>query len=375
MSFHSQAQQRLRSGYTTGACAAAAAKGAALFFFTGKVPESVDIPFPDTSRHHFTLCYSAIDQHGACTIGLKKDAGDDPDVTNKALITATVQWATAAEHNESCIDLGILLLCGGQGVGMVTKPGLAIPTGEPAINPVPRTMIAEAVAEVLCDHQDPQTQLDQKILITIAVPEGEFLSRKTLNHRLGIVGGISILGTTGIVRPISAEAWQATISASMHVARAAGLNDIVLSTGRTSEKGAQKVLALPIESYAMMGDFLKFSLQEAASNNFTTIHYAGMWAKVMKAALQIPQTHVRNGALEVEQATQLLIELGAPPLLSEKLIACNTAREMLFYLKQEKRHDLIRAVCHRAKYYAESVSHKAVHIYLIDDKAEVIYYE
>lgn len=374
MSSHLQSKQRLRSGYTTGACAAAAAKGAVLFFFTGKVPKNVEIPFPDSSRHSFVFCYNALNKNGATTIGLKKDAGDDPDVTNKALITATAQWTTATAHQESCIDLGTFVLCGGQGVGMVTKPGLAIDPGEPAINPVPRTMIAEAVAEALHDHHG-QIPHDQRLLITIAVPEGEFLSTKTLNHRLGIVGGISILGTTGIVRPISAEAWQATISASMHVARAAGLDNIVLSTGRTSEKGAQKVLNLAIEAYAMMGDFFEFSLREAALNNFTTIHYAGMWAKVMKAALHIPQTHVRNGALEVEQAAQLLIELGAPVALGEKLMSCNTAREMLFYLNHEKRSDLIRAVCQRAKKYAESISQRTVHIYLVDDKAEVIYYE
>ena len=361
----------LRSGYTTGACAAATAKAAALFFLTGEVPVSVDIPFPDGTRHHFAFTYSAIDTYGATTMGLRKDAGDDPDVTNKALIMATVQWADEQE-NAKAIDLGDILLMAGKGVGMVTKPGLAIVPGEPAINPVPRTMIAEAVAEVTAQHPTMSTK---KLQVTITVPEGEFLSTRTLNHRLGIIGGLSILGTTGIVRPISASAWKDTVSASMSVARKTGLHDIVLSTGRTSEKGAQQVLDLPIEAYAMMGDFLHFSLTEAAQYNFTRIHYAGMWAKVMKAALRIPHTHVRNGALEVEQAAHLLLELGASGGLKEKLTGSNTAREMLYHLIAAKRDDLIMAVCGKAKMYAEDVSGKTVHIYLINDKAEVIHYE
>ncbi len=117
---------------------------------------------------------------------------------------------------------------------------------------------------------------------------------------------MSILGTTGIVRPISADAWTATIKASLDVAKEAGLTDVVLSTGRTSEKGAQQLLNLPEEAYAMMGDYLEFSLKEAARRNFTTIHLSGMWAKIIKAALRIPQTHVRNGALEVVDGARLL---------------------------------------------------------------------
>ena len=367
----SQKKRPLRSGYTTGACAAATAKGAALFFLTGEVPPSVDIPFPDGTRHHFAFTYSAIDKDGATTMGLKKDAGDDPDVTNKALIMATVQPAKKSGDTKA-IDLGGILLVAGKGVGMVTKPGLAIAPGEPAINPVPRMMIAEAVAEVTKRFPSISTQ---KLQVTIAVPEGEFLSTKTLNHRLGIVGGLSILGTTGIVRPVSASAWKDTVSASMSVARKTGLDDIVLSTGRTSEKGVQEVLYFPVEAYAMMGDFLHFSLTEAARYNFKRIHYAGMWAKVMKAALCIPHTHVRNGALEVKQAADLLIDLGATGDLQEKIIGSNTAREMLYHLIAAQRDDLIMAVCKKAKIYAENVSGKIVHIYLINDKAEVIHYE
>jgi cobalt-precorrin-5B (C1)-methyltransferase len=247
-------------------------------------------------------------------------------------------------------------------VGIVTKPGLAIGVGEPAINPVPRQMIFQSVGEVT----------NQDISVTISVVDGEKLAEKTLNKRLGILGGLSILGTTGIVRPISADAWTATISASMDVAKEAGLRDIVISTGRTSEKGAQHLLQLPEEAYAEMGDYLYFSLSEASKKGFTTIHYAGMWAKVMKAALKIPQTHVKNGALEVAQGAELLESLGARPPLIDLLHTSNTAREMLTHIEATGQTELITKVCLKAKEYAESVAGTRVNIYLIDHKTKVI---
>jgi cobalt-precorrin-5B (C1)-methyltransferase len=212
----------------------------------------------------------------------------------------------------------------------------------------------------------------QKLSVTISVKNGESLAEKTLNKRLGIIGGLSILGTTGIVRPVSADAWTATISACMDVAREAGLTDVVISTGRTSEKGAQQLLDLPEEAYAMMGDYLHFSLHEARIKGFTTVHYAGMWAKVMKAALQIPQTHVKNGALEVAAGAELLENLGAKSPLVELLRKSNTAREMLTHIENCGQTELINKVCLMAKKYAEEVAGTTVLIYLIDHQAKVI---
>ena len=164
-------------------------------------------------------------------------------------------------------------------------------------------------------------------MVTISVPKGEELAKKTLNKRLGIIGGISILGTTGIVRPVSADAWTATISASMSVAKAAGLRAIILSTGRTSERAVQDFLNAPEEALAMMGDYLEFSLLEAAQNKFERIHYAGMWAKIIKAAMEIPQTHVRHGALEVNSALKFFRQLGVEETILTKLADANTARD------------------------------------------------
>lgn len=356
--------RRLRSGYTTGACAAAAAKAAATAVVKGRTVNEVELSFPDGSHHTFMISASEIIEDGAWATVIK-DAGDDPDVTNGAEIWATVHTREKMTEPTNRLKINNIILYGGEGVGMVTKPGLAAGVGEPAINPVPRQMISEAVQQV---------EKKRQLFVEIAIPRGRELAEKTLNKRLGIIGGLSILGTTGIVRPVSAEAWTATIEASMNVAREAGLNDIVLSTGRTSEKGAQSMLDLPVEAFAMMGDYLEFSLLKAGEIGFTTIHLAGMWAKIMKGALHIPQTHVRNGALEMADAAKLLEKLGAEGQLLAKLQTSNTAREMYSHLQDAKRDDIISAVCQRARDYCRQVSGKEVKLYLVDAKARVVKY-
>lgn len=354
--------KRLRSGYTTGACAAAAAKAAALFLLRGETGGTVEIPFPDGTRHGFMVHSCQYDGEGVVA-AIIKDAGDDPDVTNGAEIRARVSSHAGQLVPDLQVAAGNIMLTGGAGVGRVTKPGLAVQVGEPAINPVPRQMIVQAVQEV---------EADKRLLVEISVVNGELLAEKTLNKRLGIRGGLSILGTTGIVRPVSAAAWTATISASMSVAREAGLVDVVLSTGRTSERGAQSQLDLPEEAYAMMGDYLEFSLQEAAQQGFRRVHLAGMWAKITKAALRVPQTHVRNGALEMVDAAHLLASLGADGPLLTKIKNSNTAREMSEHLRNAGRQDIIKAVCVKAREYAEDVSGLKVSVYLVDSSAHVV---
>lgn len=362
-------KQRLRSGYTTGACAAAAAKAAALLLAGGE-PAEVEIPFPDQSRVAFPVRRQGVEEaFGAAWrfASVIKDAGDDPDVTNGAEIVARVRWLAEKEELDNAVALpgGGIVLAGGQGVGRVTRPGLAVPPGEPAINPVPRRMIAQAVAEAV------DLAVGQRLAVEIAVPNGEELARRTLNHRLGIVGGLSILGTTGIVRPVSAEAWTATIAASLSVARAAGFDEAVLSTGRTSENGVRRALNLPDEACAMMGDYLEFSLREARRQGFGRIHLAAMWAKMLKAALEIPQTHVRHGALEVAACLPLFGALGADEALIADLARANTAREIHEKLLAAKRHDLVALVCRRARDYAERVSGLPVTVWLVSASATV----
>jgi cobalt-precorrin-5B (C1)-methyltransferase len=238
--------------------------------------------------------------------------------------------------------------------------------GEPAINPVPRQMIRQAISEVTACFAAPP------LTVTISVRDGEELAQKTLNQRLGIIGGLSILGTTGIVRPVSAKAWTDTIDASMKVARATGLDQVILSTGRTSEAAVQKLLHLPEEAQVMMGDYLEYALKASSRHGFTTIHLAGMWAKILKCALCIPQTHVRNGALEMKQAAALLGELGLDQVQVAQMAGANTAREILQRLQYQERNDLVRAVCRAAQRYAWSCSGLPVTVYLITSEEGVI---
>lgn len=353
----------LRSGYTTGACAAAAAKAAVMALLQWEQPGQVEIPFPDGSRHRFELCRYGGTVAGGAMASVVKDAGDDPDVTNGAEIGAEVRWLADRVHNER------IVLHNGPGVGLVTKPGLAVGVGQPAINPVPQQMIRAAVAEVLTEAG----QADAALEVRIFVRDGEVLAEKTLNRRLGVIGGLSILGTTGIVRPVSAKAWTDTIEASMQVARAVGLTEVILATGRTSEAVVQGLLRLPEEAQVMMGDYLQYALEAARKHGFTRIHLAGMWAKLIKAALAIPQTHVRNGALETRQAADLLAEMGLDPVTAAALREANTAREIYIRLKALGCDNLIRAVCQRAKEQAQRWSGLPVRVYLVTTEEGMAY--
>ncbi len=355
-------KKKLRSGFTTGACAAAAAKAATLVLLLHRVLHYVDIPFPTGERHGFSL-HSCVCQDDQVTVSIIKDAGDDPDVTNGAEIIAIVEQPASGGKGDDVVILG------GPGVGRVTKPGLPVAVGGAAINPVPQKMIRAAVAEAM-----KEAGIEQIIplQVTICVTDGDLLAEKTLNSRLGILGGLSILGTTGIVRPVSAKAWTDTIDASMKVARATGLTEVILSTGRTSEAAVQKTLKLPEEAQVMMGDYLAYALKAARRHEFNKIYLAGMWAKVLKCALGIPQTHVRHGALEVSQAADLLHELGLDRQEADALAGANTAREIYQRLKGDGREELIHSVCVQAKKYAMKRSKLPVELFLVTSEDGVV---
>jgi cobalt-precorrin-5B (C1)-methyltransferase len=230
----------LRRGWTTGTCATAAAKAAYTALLTGEFPDPVEVTLPRGERVSFALAVTRRDSDSA-TAGVVKDAGDDPDVTHGALVLATVR--TAARGS------GITFRAGA-GVGIVTRPGLPVPPGEPAINPVPRRMICDAVAEVAV-----AADAAGDVEVEIGVADGERLAAKTLNARLGIVGGLSILGTTGIVVPYSCAAWIHSIQSGIDVARAAGLDHVAGSTGSSSEAAVQKFHRLPEIALIDMGDW------------------------------------------------------------------------------------------------------------------------
>ncbi|RJQ15336.1 MAG: cobalt-precorrin-5B (C(1))-methyltransferase [Nitrospiraceae bacterium] len=389
-------KKNLRSGYTTGACAAAAAKAATTMLLSpGMGPEKIKdvaIPFPDGSRVAFKIHNPGLftaDSDLIARASVIKDAGDDPDVTNGAEIMAEVKLIlplatcslTLDPQNRVRHESPIVSTChlslrikGGKGVGIVTKPGLPVPVGEHAINPGPGRMIEAAVREAvkgslelrvmsyeLKNKKDshfqktPNSELST-LEVTISVPRGEELAKKTLNARLGITGGISILGTTGIVRPVSAEAWTATITSSMDVARAMGHYEIVLSAGRTSEKAHMAAYGFPEEKYVLIGDYLEFSLREAKKHGFEKIRLCAQWAKMVKIAMATPQTHVRFGAIDMKKAVEFLNSTGTHVPQDREF---NTAREIFDYLNSSlvTRHSsLFSEVCAHAKKYAEEIS-------------------
>ena len=364
-------KKELRSGYTTGACAAAAAKAAVMLLLgveagqrdSGKVKD-LEIPFPDGSRVKFEVYDSGIkEQENSAWASIKKDAGDDPDITNRAEIVAEARHVGARR----AVPLQIK---GGKGVGIVTKPGLSVPVGEPAINPVPRKMIEEAVNEAILEGGTGAPTLE----ITISVPDGEELAKKTLNARLGIVGGISILGTTGIVKPVSTEAWTATIASAMDVAVATGHREIVVSSGRTSEKAHMKKYSFSEETYVLMGDYLEFSIKEAVKHGFEKIHLCAQWAKMVKIGMATPQTHVRFGAIDTKAAVLFLSSLGIDISRDHDF---NTAREMFDLITLGKDVALnslaLQKVCDAAKKYAKEISGEVpVDVHLVSYDGKII---
>ncbi len=317
----------------------------------------MEIPFPGGDRHLFTLHRCSTDKEEALA-SVIKNAGDDPDVTNGAEI--------GARCRRSMGDAVVLLA--GPGVGRVTKPGLPVAVGEPAINPVPRQMIQAAIREALADLG---WEAGEGFELEIFVTNGEELATRTLNRRLGIVGGLSILGTTGIVRPLSTRAWTETIESSMRVARANGLEDVLLSTGRTSEAAVQKLLALPEEAQVMMGDYLRYSLEAAHRHGFSRIHLAMMWGKMVKAALAVPQTHVRHGDLVPADVGSLLIRLGLDAAQATRLAEANTARQIFEKLREEGQNHIINRVINRAREQAEQWAGSKVRIYLVTAQRQI----
>ena len=356
--------KKLRSGYTTGACAAAAAKAAASLLISRCSNKTVNIPFPGGERVEFAIVKSELkDASASCSV--IKDAGDDPDVTNGAEIVATARHSSLSRDECGAA----VVIKGGVGVGTVTKPGLPVAIGKPAINPVPTRMICEAVTEVLSLSEETRSSV---IEISISVPRGEELAQKTLNYRLGIVGGISILGTTGVVKPVSAAAWTATIATSMNVASAADLEEIILSTGRTSERCVNAVLNLPDEALVMMGDYLEFALEETNKHRYKKIHMATMWAKLLKGAMRIPQTHVRHGALDTPKIIHFFRQNQICLPIIDDLESSNTARELLDRLLELDSIDVIEKIARMAQSYYAEIANADVKVHLVHSSGEIL---
>ena len=288
----------LRRGWTTGACATAAARAAFEALLTGRFPDAVSIRLPRGQTPRFPIESTGL-AAGAATAGVRKDAGDDPDVTHGALVLATVSRAPAGA--------GIRFRAG-EGVGTVTRPGLPLPVGEPAINPKPREMIRGALTD-LAEEMEAAADLD----VTIAIPGGEDMAARTMNGRLGIVGGLSVLGTTGIVIPYSCASWIHSIHRGVDVARAAGLDHLAAATGSTSESVVRELYGLAEIALLDMGDFAGATLKYLRRHPVARLTVAGGFGKLTKLAQGCVDLHSARSRVDFGRLAGLLGELGAPP--------------------------------------------------------------
>ncbi|HEY8381494.1 MAG TPA: cobalt-precorrin-5B (C(1))-methyltransferase [Microvirga sp.] len=303
----------LRRGWTTGACATAAARAAYCGWRTGTFPDPVEIVLPGGLKPAFALARHEVAGEGALA-GIVKDAGDDPDVTHGALVLASVRAGAPGS--------GVTFRAG-PGVGTVTRPGLPLPPGEPAINPAPRQMIRENLAEAARLVGGP---LD--VEVEISIPGGEALAEKTLNPRLGILGGLSVLGTTGIVVPYSCAAWIHSIHRGIDVARADGLLHVAGATGATSEAAVRALHGLPDHALIDMGDFAGGMLKYLRRAPVPKVTVAGGLAKMTKLGQGLLDLHSRAGAVDRDWLAERLGELGAAPGVAEAAREANTALEI-----------------------------------------------
>jgi len=293
----------LRLGWTTGTCASAAAKAAATGLFTGAPPPAIDVALPDGSREWFE-----VEPQGATRAIVVKDAGDDPDCTNGARITAKVGMARADRPTQ---------LFAGPGVGTITKPGLGLPVGAPSITSVPERMILNALLEVT---QEP-------LLVTLSVPDGQEMANHTTNARLGIVGGISILGTTGVVKPYSTAAWRASIVQQIEVAAAQGEDTVILATGSRTERLAMALHpALDDVCFVEVGDYAGTALRKVAAMGFHHTVFVGMAGKITKLAAGTMMTHFRRSKVDGKLLAAVARSVKAPDEVVKSATATETAR-------------------------------------------------
>jgi cobalt-precorrin-5B (C1)-methyltransferase len=346
--------EKLRTGWTTGTCAAAAAKAAARALISGEAQEEVEIRLPrkgEERRVKFEVERCEVGEGWAEAV-VVKDAGDDPDVTHEAHLTARVSW-----REEPGIELDR-----GEGVGLVTKPGLGLTVGGPAINDVPRRMISYSVEEVL-------NPAERGLRVEISVPGGEEMAEKTTNPRLGIVGGISILGTTGIVRPFSTASWRASVGQAISVMGAQGHGTLVLSTGGLTEKAAMRLLPdLEDVCFVEVGDFTGYALKGAAKKGLEKVFFVGMVGKLTKLAAGVMMTHWTRSKVDNELLAEVTEKAGGDAGLVEEVQNANTARHAYELWREagleEAPHLLCALAAENLKEYAEEKLE--AHVIMVD---------
>ncbi len=295
----------LRTGITTGTCAAAAAK-AALLALSGRQADYVEVLSPQQARIRVPIASAAVLGPGLAKASVVKDAGDDPDITNGAEIVAEVGLSK---------ETGVVL-AGGQGVGRVTKPGLAVAVGQPAINPGPRQMITQAVQELLPPGRGA--------VVTVSIPDGERLAARTLNPLLGIVGGLSVIGTTGIVEPMSEEAFKKSLVPQISMVRAFGYDDIVFTPGKIGRDIAVNRHRLPADAVIQTSNFIGYMLEKAVELGIKRVLLLGHPGKIVKVAAGVFHTHNKMADARLETIAAYLAAGGAPAGTVRRVLACTT---------------------------------------------------
>lgn len=357
-----KSKRGLRRGWTTGACATAATKAALTALITGEFPDPVEIALPKGETPQFALCFESLSGAGAVA-GIVKDAGDDPDVTHGATIMA---------HVVPLPEGSGVKFKAGEGVGTVTKKGLPVAVGEPAINPVPRQMMRDVVGEVCAQHMMPPD-----VQITISVPGGDDLAQQTWNPRLGIIGGLSILGTTGVVHPFSCAAWIHSIHRGVDVARAAQYPHVIAATGSTSETTAQKIYNLPETALLDMGDFAGGLLKYLRQHPVPKLTIAGGFAKLVKLAQGALDLHSGRSQVDFQWLAQQVESLHEGQLnqdFKQAILNANTAAEVLD-MTQDLGIALPELIASKAKSFAMQTLRGAqvqVEVMVVDRKGKVV---
>jgi cobalt-precorrin-5B (C1)-methyltransferase len=325
----------LRTGYTTGTTATAATKGALYALITGKPMEKVTVSLPKGGTATLSIAWIKKSENNGdkVTCAVIKDGGDDPDATDGAEICSTVSFTNNKNAGQINIE-------GGKGVGRVTKPGLGLEIGKAAINPTPMKMLEQAVRQVASGQLK-----NQGVNIVISVPKGEEIAKKTDNPRLGIVGGISILGTTGLVLPYSTASFAASIRQGLDVAIAMGDDTVVLTTGGRSEDFAKALFNLPDHCFVQMGDFAGYSIKQCISKKLKKAIIAGFIGKLTKMAMGVKQTHVAGSHVDMEFMARLAAECKAPPNVVQEITSANTARHVSEIIKKNNIGGYYDLVC------------------------------
>lgn len=347
-----ETKQPLRSGYTTGACATACAVAAAHCLFTGEQPDSVGIELPKGKRLtlpivHYTQVIKKGDSISVTTTTIK-DAGDDPDVTHGAKVFVQLTLL----HFQT----GEIIFKAAEGVGTVTRAGLLLPVGEPAINPVPRQMISQHLQQLAKRYH-----YSGGFCVAIGIENGEQIAKKTMNGRLGIVGGLSVLGTTGIVRPFSCSAWIASIHQGIDVAKANGIEHLAASTGNSSEAAIKTHYDLPEQALIEMGDFVGAVLKHLKNSPVKKLSICGGFGKITKLANGHLDLNSRSSAINFHQLAMVAKQAGASSALQERIVSANTSIEVLDLCLAEH-IDIATSLCQQALQVARQIAPSAVQL-------------